>query len=104
MKGRNRLLGIGGLVCVLVLGVFLSACGSGGSSTSAEPTSESTSGSEGGEAKPAASEESSGVSSAAFEEFSAPITWPGPNTPVTPPPGKSITVIICGSQGHSARP
>jgi ribose transport system substrate-binding protein len=94
MKGRNRLLGIGGLVCVLLLGVALSACGSGGSSTSSGSTGEA----EGGETKPAASE-SSTVSSAAFKEFSAPITWPGPKEPVTPPAGKSITVIICGSQG-----
>lgn len=99
MKGRNRLLGIGGLVFVLALGVFLSACGSGGSTTSSESTGEA----EAAETKPAASEEATGegstVSSATFEEFSAPIKWLGPNVPVTPPPGKSITVVICGSQG-----
>src|ERR1700761_199731 len=94
MKGRNRLTAVGGLICVLVLGVLLSACGGGGSSTSSESTGEAE-----GTETPAAASESSGVSSKAFEEFSAPIKWPGPSKPVTPPPGKSITVIICGSQG-----
>jgi ribose transport system substrate-binding protein len=32
-------------------------------------------------------------------EFSTPVTWSGPNTAVKPPKGKSVTIIICGSQG-----
>ncbi|MBS1843392.1 MAG: substrate-binding domain-containing protein [Actinobacteria bacterium] len=104
MKGRNSLVAVGGIVCVLVLGMLLGACGGGGSSSSSGSTSESEASETGqasteGSGEGSASGESSGVSSAAFEEFSAPIKWPGPNTPVTPPPGKSITVIICGSQG-----
>ena len=96
MQRRNRLTAVGILVCALVLGALLSACGSGSSSTSSETTSESEAAAK---ETTTASSEGSGVSSKAFEEFSAPIAWTGPNTPVTPPPGKSITVIICGSQG-----
>jgi ribose transport system substrate-binding protein len=33
------------------------------------------------------------------EEFSSPVSWPGPNDPVKAPAGKKLTVIICGSQG-----
>lgn len=96
MRRRNCLTAVGILVCAFALGALLSACGSsGGSSTAAAPAE---AGATEGKAETASSE-SSGVSSKAFEEFSAPITWPGPNTPVTPPPGKSITVVICGSQG-----
>lgn len=87
MYRRNRLTVAGLLVCLLALTALLSACGSSDDDTS------STTGGE------TASTEQSSSSSKTFEEFSAPITWPGPDTPVTPPPGKSITVITCGSQG-----
>jgi ribose transport system substrate-binding protein len=92
MYRRNRLKAAGLLACLVALGAFLSACGSGGS-TSSEATEATAKQTEN------ASNEQSSSESKAFEEFSAPITWPGPNTPVTPPSGKSITVVICGSQG-----
>lgn len=94
MHRRNRLKAAGLLVCVLALAALLGACGSDSSSSSSEAATEASA-----TTTETASEEGSGVESKAFAEFSAPITWPGPDTPVTPPPGKSITVIICGSQG-----
>jgi ribose transport system substrate-binding protein len=33
------------------------------------------------------------------DEFSSPVTWPGPDDSVEAPAGKKLTVIICGSQG-----
>jgi ribose transport system substrate-binding protein len=33
------------------------------------------------------------------DQFTSPVTWPGPNDPVKAPAGKKLTVIICGSQG-----
>jgi ribose transport system substrate-binding protein len=33
------------------------------------------------------------------DEFSSPVTWPGPNDPVKAAAGKKLTVVICGSQG-----
>jgi ribose transport system substrate-binding protein len=93
MHRRSCLKAAGLLGCLLALAALLSACGSGGS-TSSEGPSEGTA-----KQTENASDEQSSSESKAFEEFSAPITWPGPNDQVTPPPGKSITVVICGSQG-----
>jgi ribose transport system substrate-binding protein len=71
-----------------VLALVVAACGSSGSgSGSGESTTEG------------AGAASSAVEKT-VEKFSQEITsWPGPNEPVKPPGGKSITVITCGSQG-----
>lgn len=84
------------ILAVPVVSVTLAACGSGSSSTDSTGSSSTA---------PATTEggSSGGVSSEVKEivaKYSQPITeWPGPNTPVTPPPGKKITVITCGSTG-----
>ncbi len=84
MHSRNRLMAAVVIVGAFALAVFLSACGSSSDSTST--TAGDTSG-------------GSSVTSATYKAFSAPITWPGPNDPVKPTAGKSITIITCGSQG-----
>ena len=54
---------------------------------------------------PAASTSAASASTAGGEaqkivaEFTSPVTWPGPNDSVEAPAGKTLTVIICGSQG-----
>lgn len=87
---RRRALQVGASVAaMLALSVGAAACGSSNDSSSSS-------------ADKAAGGTASGVSSdvaATIKEFSAPVTWPGPNDPVTPPKGKKITIVICGSQG-----
>jgi len=72
------------LTAAIMLGAGVAACGS--------------SESDGGSSSPAGSGVAPTVA-ATVEKFSAPVTWPGPTTPVTPPKGKRITIVICGSQG-----
>jgi ribose transport system substrate-binding protein len=73
----------------LGLALVGSACGSDSKSGSSATASSTTS--------------STGVAAdvkATVAKYSKSIdTWPGPNTPVAPPAGKSITVITCGSTG-----
>jgi ribose transport system substrate-binding protein len=84
---------IASVLAMSSLALVVSACGSSdkGSSSSSSSSAKAT------------STTSSGVSDtvkATVDKFSKPITaWPGPSTPVTPPSGKSITVITCGSTG-----
>ena len=71
-------------VAALALASGVAACGSGSDSSA-------TSGGD-----------SSALSTATqktFDSFSKPMTWPGPDDPVKAPAGKSLTVVICGSQG-----
>jgi ribose transport system substrate-binding protein len=59
-------------------------------------------GSSSGGAASTSAESASGVVAEAqkvVDEFTSPVTWPGPNDPVKPPAAKKITMITCGSQG-----
>jgi ribose transport system substrate-binding protein len=85
----NKTLRAASVLAMLSLAPAISACGSDskrGSSATATPAADS-----------------SGISPAAkatVVKYSKPIDkWPGPNTPIVPPAGKSITVITCGSTG-----
>ena len=74
------------LVAVVGLAAGATACGSGNSSPS------------NGGASASDTKVSPNVASA-IKEFSAPVTWPGPDAAVKAPKAKKITIVICGSQG-----
>lgn len=77
------------LVLVLALAVALQACGSSDDSSTG-----------GGDASAGESAAVSAGAAKTFEKFSQEVTaWPGPDEAVSPPKGKQITVITCGSQG-----
>jgi ribose transport system substrate-binding protein len=86
---------LGALVATLALvSVAASACGSSSSNSSSAAASGSGTG---------ASSSASGASASAaatVASFGKPVTtWPGPNTPFTPPTGDKVTVITCSSTG-----
>jgi ribose transport system substrate-binding protein len=80
---------------LVALAVVIAGCGSSSSSSSSSSAATSASTTSAGTATSGAS---SSVAST-IAEFSGPVKWPGPNTSVKPPTGKTITIIICGSQG-----
>jgi ribose transport system substrate-binding protein len=85
-------------VALAVGSLVVAACGSsdedsgstGGTSAAATSAGTSTA---------AAGDDALALADKTVEEFSSPVQWPGPNDKVTPPTGKKLTVIICGSQG-----
>lgn len=84
----------GAVAAVVAAGsLALAACGSSDSS-STSTSAAAPSGTTASGANDALAEAKQVV-----EQFSSPVTWPGPDDPVTPPTGKKITMIICGSQG-----
>lgn len=74
---------------VATAAVTLAACSSGSSSSpSSSPTTASSSSGSG-----------SAVDATVAAAMAPQTTWPGPDTPVTPPAGKKIVVIECSGQG-----
>ena len=96
LRRRQRYQWVVGLAA---LAIGLAGCGSSSSSSTSSSTSSSAATS--AAATSASTSASGGSSSIAstIASFSGPVTWPGPNTSVKPPAGKSVTIIICGSQG-----
>jgi ribose transport system substrate-binding protein len=82
------------MAAALALTLCVAACGS--SSDDNDSSGGSAAASTG-----ASSSADSGSSAVAttMKTFSAPVTWPGPTDPVTPPKAKKITIVTCGSQG-----
>jgi ribose transport system substrate-binding protein len=79
---------------VLASGMALAACGS-----SDDDGGSTSTGASGSSASATTSKAADSAAQKVVDEFSSKVTWPGPNDPVTPPSGKKLTVIICGSQG-----
>lgn len=77
---------------LVALAIGVAGCSSNSSTSSSDTSGKSSS----------ATTTTSGVSSAVaatITAFSAPVSWPGPDTSVKPPAAKKVTIIICGSQG-----